>query len=409
MQKIKTSKRLRNFDEYIFSKLNKVVKKVEADSGRKVLNLGQGNPDLKPSDIYIEKLCDLVKAPNAYTYPGYGAQKEFQDALINWYKKRFNVVLSEDELYPLLGAKDGVSHLPLALLDEGDEVLVPDPGYSSCGESVVMVGAKPVFYNLNKSVRSGESGRLRAIALATERENQWSDFKIDLTELEKKITRKTKFIWVNFPSNPTGQVINIDELKEIVDFCKKHNIIIVYDNAYSEIAFDGFVAPSILEIEGAREIAVELGSFSKTFSFAGFRMGWIVGNKDVVAALAKVKSQMDSGLATPIQQLGAFALDNLDQKWHNKMIQTYQKRRDVVAKHLKTLGLEFSIPRGGLYIWARIPENAKDSEQFCLDLLEKKQIFLAPGIAFGKNSQRFVRASICTNIDKIDEYFKVID
>ena len=383
MQKIKIAKRLSNFDEYIFSRLNKIIARVEAESGRKVLNLGQGNPDLRPSDSYMKKLSELIKAPNAYTYPGYGAQKELQDALINWYKKRFNVDLCEDELYPLLGAKDGVSHLPLALLDEGDEVLVPDPGYSSCSEAVVMVGAKPVLYNLVKE----------------------NDFKIDLSQLEKKVTQKTKFIWVNFPSNPTGQVIDLSELKEIVIFCKKRNIIIVYDNAYSEINFDGFVAPSILEIKDAKDIAVELGSFSKTFSFAGFRMGWIVGNKDIVAALGKVKSQMDSGLATPLQQLGAFALDHFDQDWHNNMIQTYQTRRDIVAKYLKTLGLEFSIPKGGLYIWARIPTSATDSEQFCLELLREKQIFLAPGIAFGKNSQRFVRASICTNIDKIEEYF----
>ncbi|MBI2334385.1 aminotransferase class I/II-fold pyridoxal phosphate-dependent enzyme [Candidatus Daviesbacteria bacterium] len=372
MSKIQIAKRLNNFQEYVFSKLEKQM----SDN---ILNFGQGNPDILPYAPYIDKFIEFIKDKKAHLYPGFTVNKEFETALIQWYKQRFAVSLEDQELYPLLGAKDGVSHLPLALLDEKDEVLVPNPGYPAFSDPALMIGARPIYYDLL----------------------QKNDFKISLKELKKKVTPKTKFIWVNFPSNPTGQVATIDELKQIVAFAKKNNLLIVYDNAYSEITFDGFIAPSILQISGAKEIAVELGSFSKTFSFAGFRMGWIVGNREIIAALAKVKSQMDSGLSTPLQRLGAFALTHFDRKWYQKMIKSYKSRRDIIAKYLNSLGLRFSLPKGALYIWAKIPQSAKNSEDYCMKLLEKKQILLTPGSFFGKNGQRFVRVSICVNIDRL--------
>jgi len=246
-----------------------------------------------------------------------------------------------------------------------------------------MAGAKPKYYNLTEA----------------------NNFKIDFLDLKKKISAKTKFIWINFPSNPTGQAVDLEQLEEIVLFARKNNLIIVYDNAYSEITFGGFVAPSIFEIKGARDIAVEIGSFSKTFSFAGFRIGWIAGNRDIIAALAKVKSQIDSGLATPLQKLGAFALTNFDKEWHAKMIKTYEKRRKIISKYFQKLGLEFSLPQASLYIWAKIPSKEKSSEDFCMNLLKNKQILITPGTAFGKNGERFARISICADIKGIEEYF----
>ncbi|MBI2032617.1 MAG: aminotransferase class I/II-fold pyridoxal phosphate-dependent enzyme [Candidatus Levybacteria bacterium] len=379
----KTSKRLDRISEYVFSSLGKKVSEIENQTRRKVLNFGPGSPDIKPSKLYIDKFSEFIRDADAHLYPGYNAIDGFAEALINWYKKRFGVLLKSNELLPLLGAKDGISHLPLALLDEGDEVLVPDPGYPAFSDPAILVGAKPVFYNLREK----------------------DNFKINLEELKDLLSRKTKFIWVNFPSNPTGQVTTKEELSEIVKFAKKNNIIVVYDNAYSEITFDGYKSPSILEIKGAKEIAVEIGSFSKTFSFAGFRMGWIVGNKDIIGALAKTKSQMDSGLSIPLQRLGAYALTKTDEEWYKDMITNYKKRRNIIAKHLKELGLDFDLPRGSLYIWARIPEKEKNSWEFCMRLFKEKQILLTPGTAFGKNGNRYVRVSICVNIDKIGEYF----
>ncbi len=240
--------RLDIFSEYIFMHLNRAVGDVEKETGRKVLNFSIGNPDVAPSSIYVEKLTEFSKDSDAHLYPGYGAIPEFSEALRDWYKKRFAVEIAQDELLPLLGAKDGISHLPLVLLNEGDEVLVPDPGYPAFSIPAQIIGAKPVFYNLVES----------------------HNFKINYEELEEKISKKTKCMWVNFPSNPTGQVATRKEIEKIVAFAKKHNLVLLYDNAYSEITFDGFVAPSILEIEGARDVAVEIGSFSKSFSFAGF-------------------------------------------------------------------------------------------------------------------------------------------
>lgn len=381
---MKLAKRLGHFQEYFFSTLSKKKAEVEKLTGKKVLDLSIGSPDFQPSPIYINKLKEFFDEKNSHIYPGYGAIPEFTQGLQNWYKKRFDVDLEKDELFPLLGGKDGVSHLTLALLDSGDEVLVPDPGYPAFSGPATLIGAKPVFYNLTEQ----------------------NSFKINLEELQKKLTKKTKFIWVNFPANPTGQVIEVDDLKQIVDFAKENGIWLVYDNAYSEITFDGYKAPSILQIEGAKDIAVEIGSFSKTFSFAGYRMGWIVGNKEIISALAKVKSQFDSGLSRPLQKLGAYALDHIDEQWRKAMISSYEKRRNIIIENLKKIGLNSVKTKGSLYLWVKIPDNFKDSQEFSFNLLEKKQILLTSGTAFGKNGLRYVRVSISSNIDNIDSYFK---
>lgn len=381
---IKPAKRLQNFPEYIFSRLNKEVAKVEATTGRKVLNFGAGSPDVPPSPEYVEKLTEFIHDSKAHVYPGYGPIPEYRDALISWHKNRFGVTLEKDEVYSLFGEKQAIALLPLAFLDEDDEVLIPDPGYQGFAGPAVMIGAKAVYYDLLEEDK----------------------YAINIDSLQAKVTERTKFMWVNAPSNPLGSVLSFDKLKAIVDFAKKNDIFIVYDNAYSEITFDGYVAPSILQIEGAKDIAVEINSFSKSFSLAGYRLGWIVGNKDIIATLAKVKSQMDSGIARPLQQLGAYILTHPDKKWQEQMIQSYKDRRDRIAIHLDKLGLIFTLPQASLYIWAKIPDEATDSETYAMNLLHEKQILLTPGVAFGNNGKRHVRVSICVNIDSIEEYFK---
>ena len=368
-----TACRLEQFPEYVHARFGKEVADIERASGRKVLNFGIGSPDIPPSEKYLAKLEEFIRDKDAHLYPGYGGTPELKAAICTWYKKRFGVELSEDEVLVLLGAKDGIAHLPFALADSGDEVLVPDPGYPGFATPVLLAGAKPVPYD-------------------------------SLDELKQKITDKTAFIWVNFPSNPTGAVATLDELTKLVELAKKYNVPIAYDNAYSEITFDGYVAPSILQVPGAKDVAVELGSFSKTFSFAGYRMGWLVGNKSIVAALAKVKTQMDSGMSLPLQRLGAYALENQDMDWNKKMLATYQKRRDIIAEKLRILGLTFDIPKGSLYLWAKIPDSAKDSESYCMALLKEKQVLFTPGGAFGTNGERYVRVSICVDVSDINSY-----
>ncbi|NMB83809.1 aminotransferase class I/II-fold pyridoxal phosphate-dependent enzyme [Candidatus Roizmanbacteria bacterium] len=379
---MKVSQRLNLFSEYAFARLAKQISLAEQKSGRKVLNLGVGSPDFPPSQRYIDKLKEYLIEPDAHMYGVYGTSLEFAEALQNWYKVRFGVAVESDELYPLLGSKDGIGHLPLALLDSGSEVLVPDPGYPAFSGPVAMLGAKLVYYNLTEK----------------------NGFEPDLNELKNKITADTRLVWVNFPSNPTGQITSLSKLESLVGLAKKHQFWIVYDNAYSEITFEGYKAPSILQINGAKEVAVETGSFSKTFSFAGYRMGWIVGNHQVIAAISKVKSQLDSGMSKPLLKLGAYALNNFDRSWHKRMIKSYYERRQILALSLKKIGLSFNLPKAGLYLWAKIPGRYKNSEQFSEELLKSKQVLLTPGTVFGKNGNRFIRASICANIDDISSY-----
>lgn len=380
---IKPAKRLEVIQEYVFSQLGKERRAVEKQTGRKVMDFGQGNPDFPPSQKVIKHLQQYIAETDAHYYPGYGAIPIFAQALQQWYKTRFNANIASDELLPLLGAKDGIAHLPVALFEKGDEVLTPNPGYPPYHDPMKLVGAKPVLYDLLEK----------------------DDFHLSLPEIEKKITKKTKAIWINFPSNPTGRVITLPELKKLVAFAKKHKIIILYDNAYSEITFDGYVAPSIMEIKGAKDVAIEFNSFSKTFSLAGFRMGWVVGNKEIIALLAKVKTQMDSGLTVPLQKLGAFVLTDMDTTWRKNMLTNYKKRRDTIAEYLTKIGMTFTLPKGSMYIWAKIPADAKDTESFCTKLLHEKQILFTPGTAFGSNGKRYVRISIGLNIDKIADYF----
>lgn len=376
------SKRLEEFPEYLFVRLMREVESVEKAAGRSVLSFGVGNPDIPPSRQYVEKYAELVQEPDAHSYPDARRTSGFTDAIVAWYKKRFDVSLERDEVLPLLGAKEGIAHLPLALCDLGDEVLVPDPGYLAFAGPTLAFGAKPVPYDLLPE----------------------NNFSLSIEEIKKRLTPRTKYIWVNFPSNPTGAVTNLAQLEPLVALAKEKGVPIAYDNAYSEITFDGFVAPSILQIPGAKDVAVEFGSLSKSFSFAGFRIGWAVGNRDIVRALAKVKSQVDSGLSIPLQKLGAYALTNDDASWRTAAIATYKERRDIVAKKLQKLGLSFETPKGSLYLWAKIPDSAKDSESYCMQMLKEKHVLFAPGSAYGKNGDRYIRVSICVDVSRIDEY-----
>lgn len=377
------SQRLQQFPEYIHSRLAKKASEVERSAGRKVLNFGPGSPDFPPSNMYKEKLKEFFDDPKAHLYPGFPPIPEFSKGLIAWYKNRFGVDIASNELYPLIGGKDGIAHLSLALLDQGDEILLPDPGYPAYEGMTLMVGARPVFYRLKE-----EDG-----------------FSLDVKEFEAAISPKTKCAWINFPANPTGSVITRNELAALVEIAIKRGIWLLYDNAYSEITFDSFSAPSVLEIPGAKDVALELGSFSKMFSFAGYRIGFVAGNKDLINALAKIKSQVDSGLPLPFQKLAGFALTHPDKDWQEAMLASYRARRDVILAHLPRVGLSADIPKGALYLWAKIPQGYKDSEEFCIDMMEKKQILFTPGTAFGKSGNNYVRVSFCVNIDSIDNYF----
>lgn len=372
------SKRLLRFPEYIFSSLAKEAKKTEEITGKKLLNLSIGSPDFPPSKLYIQKLKEYIDSPGSHLYPGYGAIPSFSQGLIEWYTNRFGVELNRNELFPLLGAKDGVSHIAMALVDEGDEILVPNPGYPAFTGPALMMGCSVIPYNLLEK----------------------QEFKLSVSEIEKKITSRTRMIWVNFPSNPTGQVATVAELEPLVALCKQKNMWLVYDNAYAEMSYGEYRSPSILEIPGALDVAVEIGSFSKMYSFAGFRIGWIVGNERAVAAVAKVKSQLDSGLSLPFQELSAYVFTHPDLSWHTEMIESYTQKKETLMRFFITLGLTMKSPQGGLYLWAKIPEYFSDSYVYAMELLKNNHILVTPGTAFGTNGDRYVR--ICFSNDVTD-------
>ncbi|MEK7079502.1 MAG: aminotransferase class I/II-fold pyridoxal phosphate-dependent enzyme [Patescibacteria group bacterium] len=384
MNSFSTARRILSFPEYPFAKIMKMKREIEREKRKPVLDLTIGTPTFPPSKEYVKKLNEYFLMDDAHLYPGFGAIPELEHALITWYGKRFAVTLEKEEIYPLLGGKDGIAHIPLAILDEGDELLVPNPGYPGFIGSTLMIGAIPVDYSV--------IGLTSSI----------------ISSIKKKTTAKTKAIWINSPGNPTGLTFSDDELKKLVDFALLRNIILLYDNAYSEITFDNYIAPSILKFAGAKDIAIEIGSLSKTASFAGFRIGWIVGNKKVISAVAKVKSQMDSGLTLPFQKLAAHTLNNFNDTWYKDMLIHYQNNRDILARAFTSLGLDVVKPKGALYLWIRIPDSYKDANEYVTYLLQTYHVLVTPGTAFGAEGERYIRVSISSDISKIKLYFKNI-
>lgn len=376
------SRRLNNFDEYIFAKLARRARAVAQKTGRKILDLSVGSPDFAPSEKLLSALKKFIEEKNAHLYPGYGATEEFSATVRSYYKRRFGVEIANEQVRPLLGAKDGIAHLIMAMLDEGDEFLTPDPGYPGFTGPALMLGAKPVFYSLKKE----------------------NNFKPDIKELQRLVTKKTKFIWLNFPSNPTGAAADLAELKKYAAFAKKNKLFVFYDNAYAEMYYGKTPPPSFLQIKGADKYAVEIHSLSKTFSLAGCRIGFAAGNKEILSALSKVKSQTDSGLSLPLQRLAAYALTKPDNAWRRAMLKSYKARRDILAKIFKNMGLKFTVPDYALYIWAEVPPAFKDGEKFAVWLLEEKQTLVTPGSAFGAGGRNFVRISFCSDIKNIKEY-----
>lgn len=384
MSGLSAARRTLLFPEYPFAAIIKIKQEIELEKGRPVLDLTIGTPTFRPSKKYIQKLSEYFLMEDAHLYPGFGAISELKQALITWYSKRFAVTLEREEMYPLLGGKDGIAHIPLAILDDGDEILVPNPGYPGFIGSTLMIGAIPVYYSVIGTTSS------------------------IISSIKKNTTGKTKAIWINSPGNPTGLTFSDSELKELVDFALLRKIALLYDNAYSEITFDGYIAPSILKFDRAKDIAIEIGSYSKTASFAGFRIGWIAGNKKIISTVAKVKSQMDSGLTLPFQKLAAHVLNNFDDTWYKSMLLHYQKNRDILARAFTSLGLHVVKPKGALYLWIRIPDSYKDANQYVTYLLQTYHILVTPGTAFGSEGKRYIRVSISSDISKIKLYFKNI-
>lgn len=382
--KICCADKLEKLPPYIFSRINKLKLEVYAKN-LDVIDLVMGNPDIPVSKKIIDRLCDtVINHPKTHRYPQAKGMPKFRKTVADWFYRRFGVKLDpETEVLALVGSKEGVGHLCMAILNPNDLAIIPDPGY-------------PVYYN-GVILANG-----RVYQMPILEQNEY------LPELEKiptKILREAKIMFLNYPNNPTGAVIkDISFFKEVIKFAKKYNIIIVHDNAYSELTFDGYTAPSFLEIEGAKDVGVEFHSFSKTYSMAGWRIGFVVGNRDIIRYLEKFKSFIDYGVATFIQLAAVVALTESDD-YVKEMRKIYQERRDKFIKELYKIGWQIEKPLGTMYLWAKLPEKFRKvgSLEFCVSLLNETGVAISPGSGFGKYGEGYVRMALVTHINRFHD------
>jgi LL-diaminopimelate aminotransferase len=375
---ITTANRLHTVEEYYFSKKLREVNQLLLQ-GKPIINMGIGSPDLAPHSTVIKAIQNAMFDTKAHEYQSYQGLPELRQGIANFYDTHFNVDLDfNSEILPLMGSKEGIMHISLAFLNEGDEVLIPNPGYPTYDSVTKLVGAKPLFYDLKAA------------------KNWFPDFE----KLEELDLSKVKLMWVSYPHMPTGANATIELYKKLIAFGKKHNILIVNDNPYSFVLNDN--PTSILNVEGAKEIALELNSLSKTYNMAGWRVGMVLGNATLIAAVLKVKSNMDSGMFYGIQK-GAIEALKLGKEWFDFQNEIYTKRRNLIFKLAEKLDCSFDKKSVGLFVWAKLPEGSISSEAFIDKVLNEKHVFITPGTIFGSNGEGYIRFSLCLTEEKIIE------
>ncbi|MGK0391538.1 MAG: LL-diaminopimelate aminotransferase [Maribacter sp.] len=375
---IKSSDRLGEVKEYYFSqKLREIAEMNQA--GKNVLNLGIGSPDLAPHPSVISVLHDHSSNLNNHAYQSYKGIPELRNAFSNWYKKYFNVQLNaEKEILPLMGSKEGIMHISMSFLNEGDEVLVPNPGYPAYAAVTKLAGGKIRNYDLIEH-------------------NNWLP---NLEELSTQNLSKVKIMWVNYPNMPTGAMAQKSFFKELISFGKRHNIIIINDNPYAFILNDDPI--SILGIKGAKEIAMELNSLSKAQNMAGWRIGVLAGKKEWLDTVLRFKSNMDSGMFKPLQLAAVKALE-LNQDWYDNLNTIYKKRQLKVFEIMELLNCKYDKNQKGLFVWAKIPTSYKSGFELSDEILYNKNVFITPGGIFGSNGDRYIRISLCSKVEIFEE------
>lgn len=347
--------------------------------GKPVINMGIGSPDLAPSNAVIESLQESVKEAGAHQYQSYQGLPELRETISRFYLEKFGVQAdAATEILPLMGSKEGIMHISMAFLNEGDEVLIPNPGYPTYSAVTKLVGARPRLYSLTE-------------------EEGWFP---DLNRLEQDDLEKVKLMWVSYPHMPTGATATREQLLELVAFAQRNDILLVNDNPYSFVLSSNPV--SLLSIPGAGSVALELNSLSKTFNMAGWRVGMVLGNAQHINAILKVKSNMDSGMFYGIQK-GAIVALKSGREWFEKLDAIYQTRRALMFEVADLLGCRYDKDAVGMFVWCKLPEGAPDSEAFIDDLLYSKDIFIAPGTIFGSNGEGYIRLSLCVKEEKIKE------
>lgn len=376
---MKQAKRVENLPPYLFAEIDRKIAEKKAQ-GIDVISLGIGDPVEPTPQHIIERLCKEAQKPENHRYPSYYGLKEFREAIAHWYKERFKIDLDpEREVLPLIGSKEGLAHIYLALLDVGELALVPDPGYPVYDTGALLAGGKTHF-----------------MPLLVE-----NDFNPDLSAIKSEVAREAKLMWLCYPNNPTAAVARSDLFKEVVAFARNFDIIVCHDNPYSEITFNGYTAPSFLETPGAKEVGVEFNSLSKTFNMTGWRLGFVVGNAEVIEALGRVKTNVDSGIFNALQYAGIEALRG-PKDCIAEMCQIYQRRRDLVINALTKIGINIPKPKATIYIWAPVLEGYT-SESFAQEVLERANVVIPPGNAYGPSGEGYVRISLTVKDSLLEE------
>ncbi len=376
---IEKSERLNNLPPYLFKEIDRQKDEVKK-RGVDIISLGVGDPDMPTPPHIIEALQKAAMDPQNHKYPSYTGMDEFNNAVARWYKKRFNVSLDPSkEVVTLIGSKEGIAHIPLAFINQGDIALVSSPGYPVYNIGVQFAGGKSYFMDLKKE----------------------NDFLPDLNAVPGDIAKKAKLMFINYPNNPTSAVATDEFFKEVVRFAVKNNIIICHDAAYTEMAFDGYKPASFLETQGAKEVGIEFHSLSKTYNMTGWRLGFAVGRSEVIEGLGQIKSNIDSGAFQAVQIAGIAALDG-DQSCIDVINAEYAKRRDVLVDGLMGLGLSVQKPLATFYVWVEVPKGYT-SAQFTSILLSKAGVVVTPGNGFGSAGEGYIRMALTVGIERMKE------
>lgn len=375
---MEVAQRLQTVQEYYFSKKLREVRGMITE-GKPVINMGIGSPDMAPAPEVIQAMQASVADAGAHQYQSYQGIPELRKAITDFYQEYFNVVVNPDsEVLPLMGSKEGIMHISMAFLNQGDEVLIPNPGYPTYTSVTKLVEATPTYYDLAAD----------------------SDWFPDIDALEQTDLSKVKIMWLSYPHMPTGAKPTKAMFQKLVAFAQKHNILLVNDNPYSFVLNDDQL--SILEIEGAKEVALELNSLSKSFNMAGWRVGMVLGSAENINAILKVKSNFDSGMFYSVQK-GAVAALQLKKEWFQQLNEVYAKRKALTLQLVKKLNCTVDENAVGMFVWCKLPEGITSSEAFIDTILQEKNIFITPGTIFGSQGEGYIRFSLCVPEEKIAE------
>lgn len=384
--KIRLADRVNQVEEYYFSTKLRQIAQMRAQ-GHDVINLGIGSPDLRPSQEVIDRLSQEAQKEDQHGYQSYSGIPELREAIAGWYHRKFEVDLNPaNEILPLIGSKEGIMHLSMTYLQPGDQVLVPDPGYPTYRSAALLAGAEVINYDLTE-------------------ESRWLP---DLVKLEGLDLSKVRMMWLNYPHMPSGALAPRSLFADLVAFASRHQILLCHDNPYAFILNEH--PQSLMSVPGAKEVAVELNSLSKTFNMAGWRVGFMVGHADRIAEVLRFKSNMDSGMFKPLQLAAVEALNQPD-AWYHGLNDVYRNRRRLAESILKALGCVFDPAQVGMFVWAGIPDQIGDGYALADEVLEKTHVFITPGNIFGNNGKRYVRISLCSKeavlkqaLDRIEKW-----